>query len=501
MLLIKNAQLFRAGSSGALAPGLFDLYCKDAMVAGINRANLPNAHHERDETPQQIIDAAGGLLLPGLRDHHMHLFATAAAEQSVDCSALPDNAVTELQQRLSAAPTSDWVRGVNYHERIAGALDKNKLDRLIADRPVRLQHATGKMWFLNSMALDQLGLQSPRTVDGIRLAEIPGLECDAQGVPNGRFFRADAWLGRRLNQHSPPNLGALSRRLAGFGITGVTDTSASNNDQVAQLLANQQDTGGLQQRVRLMGSRELRPFSQPKLCSGELKILLDEYALPDLDELIGRIQQAHAADRGVAFHCVTQTELVFALSALSSAFSSAQSSSRSSAQSSPHNHADRIEHASIVPAATVPLIHELNLTLVTQPGLIATRGDQYRRDLDSTEQRNLYRCGTLLREGVRMAAGSDAPYGPLDPWLSMQTAVDRCTASGVVLGRAEGITPEQALGLFLGPAEAAGNGRYGIEPGERADLCLLHKPWQVAREHLTRELVRATFIDGVALHR
>ena len=33
----------------------------------------------------EIVDAAGGVLLPGLHDHHIHLLALAAARVSVGC--------------------------------------------------------------------------------------------------------------------------------------------------------------------------------------------------------------------------------------------------------------------------------------------------------------------------------------------------------------------------------------------------------------------------------
>jgi len=32
-----------------------------------------------------VLDAEGGALLPGLHDHHIHLFALAAAHESVRC--------------------------------------------------------------------------------------------------------------------------------------------------------------------------------------------------------------------------------------------------------------------------------------------------------------------------------------------------------------------------------------------------------------------------------
>lgn len=62
-----------------------------------------------------VLDGQGAALIPGLHDHHIHLLAGAAASRSVDCSVSLD--------ALRTAPGSDWVRGVGYHESVAGELD------------------------------------------------------------------------------------------------------------------------------------------------------------------------------------------------------------------------------------------------------------------------------------------------------------------------------------------------------------------------------------------
>ena len=69
-----------------------------------------------------MVDAAGGALLPGLHDHHVHLMAMAAARDSVDVG-------TAGLAALRTAPGDDWVRAVGYHESIAGPLDRDASTR------------------------------------------------------------------------------------------------------------------------------------------------------------------------------------------------------------------------------------------------------------------------------------------------------------------------------------------------------------------------------------
>ena len=77
----------------------------------------------------------------------------------------------------------------------------------------------------------------------------------------------------------------------------------------------------------------------------------------------------------------------------------------------------------------------LGVTVVTQPGFIADRGDDYRRELAS-ELDDLYRVASLQAAGIPTVCSSDAPYGPADPWAVMRAAAQRRTPAGEVLGAA-----------------------------------------------------------------
>jgi len=144
----------------------------------------------------------------------------------------------------------------------------------------------------------------------------------------------------------------------------------------------------------------------------------------------------------------------------------------------------------------VEFLANSKLWVVTQPGFIFERGDDYLRDVESEDRPWLYRGRGFLDAGVPVAGGSDAPYGSLDPWVGIRAAVDRRTRSGRTIGEAESLTPERALALFTSPLEAAGAPGRRIAAGGAADLCLLDRPWQQARKTLSSELVTATICAG-----
>ena len=77
----------------------------------------------------------------------------------------------------------------------------------------------------------------------------------------------------------------------------------------------------------------------------------------------------------------------------------------------------------MISAELVPVLAERGLTVVTQPGFVAERGDRYLLDVPPEEHADLYRCASLLDAGVPVAGSTDAPYTSPDPWLAIRAAV------------------------------------------------------------------------------
>ena len=416
-----------------------------------------------------VVNARGGALLPGLHDHHIHMAASAARAQSVVCGPPEVSTADELASLLSIQGDG-WLRGILYHESVMGLPDARELDRICPDRPLRIQHRSGRMWLLNSRALDLLlaNASSP-----------PGLE-RLNGQFSGRLFEEDGWLQNAM-QAQPPSLAGISAELARFGVTGITDMSPRNDAAIANWFASEHQEGRLRQRCILAGTLSLaEAVPSPHWKIGAAKLHLHENALPDFDDFVAVIRAAHAQGRCVASHCTTETELVFTLATLDAAGIMP---------------GDRIEHAGIARDDHVTMIAEMGLSVVSQPHFIAERGDQYLADVAPDLHAVLYRLASFLRVGVTLAAGSDAPFGSLDPWAAMAAAASRKTASGRIIGAEEALSPEQALELFLSdPADLSRQRAIGI--GSAADLCLLDCPWHEMSLSLDSGHVAATIIAG-----
>ncbi|TLG05291.1 amidohydrolase [Nocardia cyriacigeorgica] len=460
-IVIRHAEI--AGT-----PGL-DLRLRDGRIAAIGPSLLLDGADE-------VIDADGAAVIPGLHDHHVHLHAAAAAAASARCGPPYVDDPQALARELAAAPGDEhgWVRGVGYIETVAGDLDAAAIDVLHAERPVRIQHRSGALWMLNTAAL---------TVIRAGGAPHPGVERDPAGNPTGRIWRADGWLRERLPPVSPPPLNDLAATLTASGITGVTDATPDLPDDTLDALVGASVGGAFPQRLYLLGVPLAHSGSAlpGEIGVGPYKLVLADSALPSLDDLVERIRRAHRAGRAVAVHCVSREALVLLLAAF---------------DITGHRPGDRVEHAALVPADLITDIRRHGLRVVTQPGFLRHRGDYYLAHVEPADRPDLYRCRTLADAGVPVALSSDAPYGPLDPWLVISAAVHRTTASGVTMSAPECLTPMQALTGYLAAPDDPGGPPRRIRVGSSADLVLLRAPLGDVLRAPSADAVRTTFIAG-----
>ena len=457
----------------AWGDGRADLRCTDGRITAIARELTP--------MPDEEVVSGAVAVLPGLHDHHLHLLAMAAHRDSVDLgpdrvTGRADMARLLVRARASSADGA-WIRAVGYDERAGGRLDRWVLDELVADRPLRIQDRTGHLWVLNSAACTLVDLDA----DGPDGAE------RADGVATGRLVDTDDWLGGRTATDRPPDLAPVGTRLASFGVTGVTDATPFDRVDDVAPLAGAVASGALTQRVVVTGGPGLAGVPAPVgLVTGPVKIMVGDASYPSVDGLASLMTGAHGHGRPVALHCASRIAAVLALAAWESVGS---------------RPGDRMEHGSVLPPDVVARLAALGITVVTQPGFLYDRGDRYLAEVEPADLPHLYRCASLEADGLGVGGGTDAPFGPDDPWVAMRAAVDRRTRAGAVVGADERVTPARALGLFLSDPATPGGPPRLIGEGGPGDLVLLDCTVDQALADLDAGHVVATVAAGRVVHR
>ena len=175
-----------------------------------------------------------------------------------------------------AVDADGWIRAVGYHDSVAGALDRHRLDELSPPVPVRVQHRSGALWTLNSAAL-----AAHRRARSPRRPVLPG----GSGCPAcaGPVAAADSATG------SPR-----------FGVTGVTEATPDYGRRDIETFTQARRSGELRQHLHCMAVAGTRPTAEVSV--GPAKIILDDTTL-DLDALRRWIADNHAAGQPVAVHC------------------------------------------------------------------------------------------------------------------------------------------------------------------------------------------------------
>jgi predicted amidohydrolase YtcJ len=437
-----------------------DVLVRDGVIASVGRSAPP---------ADTVIDCGGAALVPGLHDHHCHLLAAAAAADSAACGPPAVRNRTELHRALSGPAGADgWLRGVGYDESVAGDIDRWVLDQLGPAVPTRVQHRSGALWVLNSAGLAALALGIEDEPGG---TYPDGVERDAAGRLTGRLWRVDRWLRDRLPFRAAPDLAGLSRTLARYGITGVTDATPDLDAAAIALL-----TGGeLQQRLCLLGA----PGPVAGALTGPFKIVVMDHALPGWDELAARVRAVRP--RPVAVHSVSRESLILILAVLREVGAVP---------------GDRIEHAAVVPPESVPVIAELGLAVVTQPAFIAERGADYLDRVAPDDLGDLWPWRRFDQAGVPVACSSDAPYASWDPWAAIAAAAGRLTADGRLVAPDERVDAARALAAYCGAPLDPGGAPRRIARGEVADIAVLDRPWRRVIGEPAAVRVRATVIGG-----
>ncbi|OZC76334.1 amidohydrolase [Rhodococcus sp. 15-649-1-2] len=403
-----------------------------------------------------VVDADRCTVIPGLHDHHIHLRSSAAALDSI---ALGPPAVSTRQAAAIALRTArtradGWIRAVGYHESVGGELNRDLLDAWRADAPVRVQHSSGALWILNSAGLKLLG---------------------EAGHSDGRLFRRDRDIGWN-GDDAGTSLTAVGKRLSSLGVTGCTDATPDMNSSSIAFFDEEIHTGRFKQILHLLA---LRNGAEHRVTFGPVKRILDDTDLV-FDDLVAWILDVHGQDQSIAVHCVSVPQLVLTMTAL---------------RSTGTRPGDRIEHAAMVPDDVLSELAALGVTVVTSPNFVSERGDRYLLEVPRSEHDQLWRVASLMRSGVPTVAGTDAPFGDIDPWACMRAARSRTTRSGSILGVHERVHSRRALEMFLGTADFPNRPRE-LQPGRPADLCILSAPPATVLTELSADMVRTTIIRG-----
>jgi predicted amidohydrolase YtcJ len=368
---------------------------------------------------------------------------------------------------------------------------------------VKLTHRSGHAQVLNTRALKWLNIN-------IETEDPPGglMERDLEtGEPTGVFFGPGDFLSSLI---PPLDKGQLNQgvRLANqelikAGITSFQDASSRNDLERWLSFEEWKANGLLDSRVVMMlgwkGFEEYQSGLFPKirdknqLKTGGVKIVLDETTgklFPTQEDLNEIVLSIHKAGLQAAIHAIEETAVEAACTAIEQA-------KRNFAG---RDHRHRIEHCSVCPPDLAERIASSGIMVVSNPAFIYFSGERYLKTVSPSQLNHLYPFAGLIKRGVPVAAGSDAPIAPVNPLAGIYGAVTRRAKEGGIVSEKEKTGVYEAVAMFTGRAARSSFDEHHkgmIAPGKMADLVVLSdNPFMVPEEEIKNIQVEMTIIGG-----
>jgi len=476
----------------------------------------------------QTYDLAGRCVLPGFQDAHVHFteFGLALATVSLEGALSLQEALDRVRQRAQALPPGEWLQGRGWDYNLwpgAQRPTRHDLDRAAPHVPVCLASKDGHSLWVNTLALHraEIDRNTPDPPGGQILR-------DEHGDPTGILTEnAQMLIARVLPPPNAKTLDTAARRaLAEAARLGVTSIHNCEGLDRFAALERLEAAGDLTLRAWHMLPREaleaalglrLRTgFGSEWLKIGHLKLFADG-ALGSATAEMLEPYEGRPGDYGVA---AMTTEEIYdtvrraAQGGIASAIHAIGDAANRrvldvyehvAQELGPLGLRQRIEHAQLVSPEDMPRFARLGVIASMQP-IHATQ------DMEMAERKWGARCRwgyawrSLLRQGARLALGTDCPVESLDPLRNLYAAVTRRRADGTPLG---GWFPEECLTLAealtaytCGSAYASYEELFKgtLTPGMAADLVILSEdilkgpPETLLEAHVDATMVGGAFV-------
>ena len=493
-----------------------------------------------------VVDLKGKALIPGMIDGHSHFVSAGLmAATQLDLSSPPVGGVKNIAEikgliRAKAAetPKGEWILGFGYDD--TGLEDKrhplaSDIDEVAPEHPVLLRHVSGHLSACNGLALAKASYtkDTPDPVGGV-------IRRDEHGNPNGVLEEPPA--REPVFRHIPApteadwmeGIKAACAAYTAKGVTTAQDGFTATGDWGA--LKRAHELGLLRNRVQILpgvSRMDINTFNthvsgtqltaDGKISLGAAKLLADGslqcytgylsnpyhkviYDLPDgpmwrgypmepEQQFIEKVVGLHRQGWQLAIHGNGDDAIQMILNAYEEA---QKRYPRADArhivihcQTVREDQLDRIKRLGVVPSFFV--VHTYFW------------GDRhYEMFLGQDRAERISPLRSALKRGIPFSNHNDTFVTPIDPLLSVWSAVNRRTSGGRILGENQTIPVMDALrSVTSWAAYQACEERIkgSLEPGKLADFVILEaNPLTVAKDTIKDIGISATIVGDEVVY-
>ena len=482
----------------------------------------------------QLVDLQGRFVCPGFNDSHMHVLGFGKLLRDIQL-AKHTNSLKEMLAYLKekSADTEGWIlgRGWNqdYFEDVSRMPNRLDLDTVSSERPICIVRCCGHGLVVNSKAMELLNLPE-------EFVQPEGGSIDAE---NGIFYdNAMELIYQLIPAPSKEEIKTMiltaCKKLNAYGIT-----SAQTDDYCAFLNVDWSLIHEAYQELEAEGKLTVRIYEQSNITSveelerfvkaggvtgtgsdlykfGPLKMLGDgalgartaflsipyaddpaTYGIPVYSKELmeAMISYANEHQMQVAVHTIGDACLDWVLAAYEKALKECPR----------EDHRHGIVHCQIMRPDQWKKIEELGLHVYAQSIFLDYDINIVEERVGAELAKTSYCWKTLMKQGVTVSNGSDAPVELPDVMAGIQCAVTRKTLNGAKeYLPEEAFTREEAIDSYTIQAarasfEEAKKGK--IQEGMLADFVILDENLLEVEENRIKDVkVLETYLNGANVY-
>ena len=495
----------------------------------------------KNVSSKELIDLKGKMMIPGMADAHLHLYAYCQNLTFVDLSKVHNinEMINLMKEKVKNVKKGDWVKGVNFDQskwkenRFPTLEEMNSISK---DNPVIIKRCCLHAVVANSRALEIAGIGKNYQAGSGGIVEL-----DKNRMPNGILREQSTKVFDDILPDPLKNIEVQKRimqdvlnDMSSKGITTIHTYAAKiwqYNEDIS-IYKNFEKEGKLPLRVTVCIDELFEPeiLTKEKLNNPYRKVQLGAYKIfsdgsmgsrsaalkePYSDdpknsgfmlftqeELNNKILTGYEHGLQPAIHAIGDRALDMTLSAIEYTLKTTKEKGMTDEEQKKRL-PFRIIHVQMIDDDLLERMKKLPLVLDIQPIFLCTDLHWIEDRIGKERLKGSFALKTMEKAGLIQTGGSDCPVETYEPLKGIYAAVTRQDMEGYPT---EGFLPEERLSVYEALCMYTKNVPYAtgqesvlgtLEIGKFADLTVLEKNlFKIDKKEIKDVKVEQTYVAG-----
>ena len=495
----------------------------------------------KNVSSKELIDLKGKMMIPGMADAHLHLYAYCQNLTFVDLSKVHNinEMINLMKEKVKNVKKGDWVKGVNFDQ---SKWKENRfptleeMDSISKDNPIIIKRCCLHAVVANSKALKMAGIGKNYQAGSGGIVEL-----DKDGMPNGILREQSTKVFDDILPDPLKDIEVQKKimqdvlnDMSSKGITTIHTYAAKiwQYNEDINIYKNFEKEGKLPLRVTVCIDELFEPeiLTKEKLNNPYRKVQLGAYKIfsdgsmgsrsaalkePYSDdpknsgfmlftqeELNNKILTGYEHGLQPAIHAIGDRALDMTLSAIEYTLKTTKEKGMTDEEQK-NRLPFRIIHVQMIDDDLLERMKKLPLVLDIQPIFLCTDLHWIEDRIGKERLKGSFALKTMEKAGLIQTGGSDCPVETYEPLKGIYAAVTRQDMEGYPT---EGFLPEERLSVYEALCMYTKNVPYAtgqesvlgtLEIGKFADLTVLEKNlFKIDKKEIKDVKVEQTYVAG-----